>query len=57
LKVFDSRRVLIGASTGALVMLSLALFGPDKIPGKAAGQQRNSKAEWGRHFDGGVKKD
>jgi len=32
LKIFDSRRILIGASTGALVMLSLALFGPDKIP-------------------------
>lgn len=28
LKVFDSRRVLIGASTGALCCLSLALFGP-----------------------------
>lgn len=32
MKVFDSRRVLIGASTGALVMLSLALFGLDEIP-------------------------
>ena len=28
LKVFDSRRVLIGASAGALCCLSLALFGP-----------------------------
>ncbi len=27
LKIFDSRRVLIGTSSGALVMLSLALFG------------------------------
>jgi FHS family L-fucose permease-like MFS transporter len=27
LKIFDSRRVLIGTSTGALIMLSLALFG------------------------------
>ncbi|QNI32718.1 MFS transporter [Alloacidobacterium dinghuense] len=31
LKVFDSRRVLIGASTGALCFLSLALFGPAGI--------------------------
>jgi fucose permease len=31
LKLFDSRRVLIGASTGALLFLSLALFGTGKI--------------------------
>jgi fucose permease len=31
LKIFDSRRVLIGASTGALFFLTLALFGPDRI--------------------------
>ena len=28
LRIFDSRRVLIGAATGALVLLSLGLFGP-----------------------------
>jgi len=31
LKIFDSRRVLIGASTGALILLSLALFGPGGV--------------------------
>lgn len=31
LKLFDSRRILIGAATGALGCLSLALFGPDSI--------------------------
>jgi fucose permease len=31
LKLFDSRRVLIGASAGALFFLSLALFGPGKM--------------------------
>ena len=31
LKLFDSRRVLIGAAIGALACLSLALFGGDKI--------------------------
>ena len=31
LKLFDSRRILIGAATGALSCLSLALFGPDSI--------------------------
>jgi MFS transporter, FHS family, L-fucose permease len=31
LKIFDSRRVLIGASTGALFLLSLALFGPGEV--------------------------
>lgn len=31
LKIFDSRPVLIGASTGALLALSLALFGPDEV--------------------------
>jgi MFS transporter, FHS family, L-fucose permease len=31
LKLFDSRRVLIGFSLGAYVMLSLALFGPAEI--------------------------
>ncbi|HEX4266248.1 MAG TPA: MFS transporter [Steroidobacteraceae bacterium] len=30
LKLFDSRRVLIGFAAGALVMLTLALFGPSK---------------------------
>jgi fucose permease len=30
LKIFDSRRVLIGAALGALVCLSVALFGPAK---------------------------
>ena len=31
LKLFDSRRVLIGFSTGALIMLTLALFGPAHV--------------------------
>jgi MFS transporter, FHS family, L-fucose permease len=31
LKLFDSRRVLIGFSLGALAMLTLALFGPARI--------------------------
>ena len=31
LRFFDSRRVLIGFSTGALLMLSLALFGPASV--------------------------
>lgn len=31
LKLFDSRRVLIGASAGALLSLSAALFGPAKV--------------------------
>jgi MFS transporter, FHS family, L-fucose permease len=31
LRIFDSRRVLIGAATGALIMLSLALFGPAAV--------------------------
>lgn len=31
LRIFDSRRVLIGAATGALGMLSLGLFGPASI--------------------------
>ncbi len=31
LKFFDSRRVLIGFSAGALLMLSLALFGPASV--------------------------
>ena len=31
LKIFDSRRVLIGASTGALVTLTVALFGPGPV--------------------------
>src|SRR5262249_61026432 len=31
LKIFDSRRVLIAASTGALFFLSLALFAPARI--------------------------
>ena len=31
LRIFDSRRVLIGAATGALAMLSLALFAPASI--------------------------
>lgn len=31
LKLYDSRRVLIGFSLGALVMLSLALFGPARV--------------------------
>jgi len=35
LKIFDSRRVLIGASTGALFFLSLALFGPGKLSATA----------------------
>jgi fucose permease len=30
LKLFDSRRVLVGFSLGALAMLSVALFGPQK---------------------------
>jgi fucose permease len=31
LRIFDSRRVLIGAASGALVLLSLGLFGPASI--------------------------
>jgi fucose permease len=31
LKIFDSRRVLIGASIGALLCLSAALFGPAEV--------------------------
>lgn len=31
LKLFDSRRVLIGASTGALLSFSAALFGPARV--------------------------
>lgn len=31
LKIFDSRRILIGASTGALFSLSFALFGPASV--------------------------
>ena len=31
LRIFDSRRVLIGAATGALLMLSLGLFGPASV--------------------------
>jgi fucose permease len=31
LKLFDSRRVLIGFSLGALLMLTLALFGPARV--------------------------
>ncbi len=31
LKVFDSRRVLIGASIGALLCLTMALFGPGSV--------------------------
>jgi len=31
LKIFDSRRVLLGAAAGALVCLSAALFGPAKV--------------------------
>jgi MFS transporter, FHS family, L-fucose permease len=31
LKIFDSRRVLIGGAAGALVCLSAALFGPAKV--------------------------
>ncbi len=31
LKIFDSRRILIGASIGALCCLSLALFGPGSV--------------------------
>lgn len=31
LKLFDSRRILIGAAAGALSCLSFALFGPDSI--------------------------
>ena len=31
LKIFDSRRVLIGASVGALACLSAALFGPARV--------------------------
>lgn len=31
LRIYDSRRVLIGAATGALIMLSLALFGPSAV--------------------------
>jgi FHS family L-fucose permease-like MFS transporter len=31
LRIYDSRRVLIGAATGALVMLSLGLFAPASI--------------------------
>ncbi|HKV61892.1 MAG TPA: MFS transporter [Candidatus Acidoferrum sp.] len=35
LKIFDSRKVLIGASVGALLCLSGALFGPARISGIA----------------------
>jgi len=35
LRIFDSRRVLIGAASGALVMLSLALFGPSALSAAA----------------------
>ncbi len=31
LRIIDSRRVLIGAASGALIMLSLALFGPPTL--------------------------
>src|SRR5438445_13637558 len=31
LKIFDSRTVLVGASVGALLCLSAALFGPAKV--------------------------
>lgn len=31
LKIFDSRRVLIGTSVGALICLSIALFGPASV--------------------------
>jgi MFS transporter, FHS family, L-fucose permease len=31
LKLFDSRKVLIGFSLGALAMLTLALFGPTRV--------------------------
>jgi len=31
LKIFDSRRVLLGAAAGAIVCLSAALFGPAKV--------------------------
>jgi fucose permease len=31
LRIFDSRRVLIGTATGALLMLSLGLFGPGSV--------------------------
>src|SRR5260370_42278368 len=31
LKIFDSRKVLMGASIGALFSLSAALFGPAKV--------------------------
>jgi fucose permease len=31
LKIFDSRRILIGAAAGALVCLSFALFGSDQV--------------------------
>ncbi len=31
LKLFDSRRVLVGASTGAMLCLTAALFGPAKV--------------------------
>ena len=32
LKIFDSRKVLIGAGSGALLSLTAALFGPAKVP-------------------------
>ena len=31
LRIFDSRRVLIGAASGALITLSIALFGPSNV--------------------------
>jgi fucose permease len=31
LRIFDSRRILIGAATGALILLSLGLWGPAEI--------------------------
>jgi fucose permease len=31
LRIFDSRRVLVGAATGAILMLSLGLYGPDSV--------------------------
>jgi fucose permease len=35
LKIFDSRKVLVGASAGALLCLSAALFGPSKVSAMA----------------------
>src|SRR5258708_29614908 len=31
LRIFDSRRVLIGAASGTLIALSMALFGPSTL--------------------------